>query len=313
MTGPLALNRYNLQKWVTVASAATWKRWEVNPFGTLEAEALRGPLIIWAKMTPGEVGDGLRLEAPKPSPLDLRVSALNTAAHFERFSRAACGQVRPSIKWRTPRRLQTRLVAAHFLAVMFNLRFEDIKNVLFMYPTIHNIDGEERLKKSASTRRFRARLRERKRRFSDFTRRSDVSQMSVSEELWPDLNELIAEARNERLPERRLLERLIGGLAHGISGFGTSPLAIVSFVKRYVLFDRPEPKTFLRALWQLLREVSSVSKLALREFLRECQLAGYLAYVRRRVKPVPRRDRVPRPVYARPRPPSAPLAPPVTC
>ena len=81
MTGPLALNAYSPQKWAAVASAAVWKRWALSPAGTVEAEALRGPLIIWAKMTPGEVGDGLRLEAPKPSLLDLRVSALNTAAH----------------------------------------------------------------------------------------------------------------------------------------------------------------------------------------------------------------------------------------
>jgi hypothetical protein len=38
---------------------------------------------------------------------------------------------------------------------------------------------------------------------------------------------------------------------------------------------------------------------------------AYRAHLTRRVKPVSRRTRIKRPLYARPRPPTAPLAPPV--
>ena len=47
--------------------------------------------------------------------------------------------------------------------------------------------------------------------------------------------------------------------------------------------------------------------------LRAIQRAAYRAHVARRVRPPARRSRIPRPIYARPRPPTAPLAPPVTC
>ena len=94
MTGPLRLNMHGAQKWAAVVSGTVWKTWGLSPAGTLEAEALRGPLIIWAKPTPGEGGEAVKLEAPKPSPLEVRVMTLNTAAHFERFRRAAGGKRR---------------------------------------------------------------------------------------------------------------------------------------------------------------------------------------------------------------------------
>lgn len=46
-------------------------------------------------------------------------------------------------------------------------------------------------------------------------------------------------------------------------------------------------------------------------FLKHLEREAYRAHLTRRVKPAPRRHRIRRPLYARPRPPSAPLAPPV--
>ena len=45
--------------------------------------------------------------------------------------------------------------------------------------------------------------------------------------------------------------------------------------------------------------------------LKHLEAAAYRAHLARRVKPVQRRTRAPRPLYARPRPPTAPTAPPL--
>lgn len=100
MTRLPALNTHSPQKWAAVVSGTVWKRWGLSPSGTLEAETVRGPLIVWASPKPGEKEDAPALEAPKPTPLDLRVWAVNTAAHFEKFRKAARGHVAPSGRWR---------------------------------------------------------------------------------------------------------------------------------------------------------------------------------------------------------------------
>ena len=124
MSGPLSLNMHSAQKWAAVVSGTVWKTWGLSPSGTLEAETLRGPLIIWAKPKPGE-GEAVKLEAPKPSPLDLRVMALNTAAHFERFRRAAGGKVRASVRWKTGRKVRRARVGEALRGVRRAARLEE--------------------------------------------------------------------------------------------------------------------------------------------------------------------------------------------
>ena len=55
------------------------------------------------------------------------------------------------------------------------------------------------------------------------------------------------------------------------------------------------------------RQVSLKATVAIRAL----EAAAYRAHVARRVQPITRRTRPPRAVYARPRPPTCPLAPPV--
>lgn len=71
----------------------------------------------------------------------------------------------------------------------------------------------------------------------------------------------------------------------------------------------------LRYLYEGLEPVRRIKKLwyGYCLALRLLERAAYRAHVARRVRPPARRARIPRPIYARPRPPTAPLAPPVTC
>ncbi len=66
-------------------------------------------------------------------------------------------------------------------------------------------------------------------------------------------------------------------------------------------------KLAVRLLINLHKAVRCSISLVLRGLERE----AYRAHLTQRVKPVSRRQRVPRPLYARPRPPTCPLAPPV--
>ena len=62
----------------------------------------------------------------------------------------------------------------------------------------------------------------------------------------------------------------------------------------------------------VLKEIKNKSgKLTFLAVLKALQAAAHRAHLAQRVKPAPRRHRIQRPLYARPQPPSAPLAPPV--
>lgn len=67
----------------------------------------------------------------------------------------------------------------------------------------------------------------------------------------------------------------------------------------------------LRDQSALLRKFHQILKLSYARRIRFLIAAAYRAHATQRMRPPARRARVPRPLYAQPRPPAAPLAPPV--
>lgn len=294
MSGPLRLNMHSAQKWAAVVSGTVWKTWGLSPSGTLEAKATRGPLIIWAKPTPGEEGEAVKLEAPKPSPLDLRVMALNTAAHFERFRKAARGKVRPSVRWKTGRKVRRARVGEALRGVRRAAHLEERRAAGLRGFTVTATmrPNTAKARREWEEERFLDRLRD------------------IAPAHWEDINGGIFtcgwnESELQALEEARLEIRR--GYARDIYEYVKSAEAASELVAYLTALEDIEA---LRLLFPHLdgrrHREAYLSALA-----RLLQRAAYLAHVRRTVKPAPRRGRLPRPVYARPRPPSAPLAPPV--
>ena len=74
---------------------------------------------------------------------------------------------------------------------------------------------------------------------------------------------------------------------------------------------KKNPKLYVRyQLWYQLQSIATRGLISYKTRLALIRTL-YRAHLTRRVKPAPRQHRIRRPLYARPRPPSAPLAPPV--
>lgn len=230
MTGLQTLNTCP-QKWAAVVSGTVWKRWGLSPAGTLEAETVRGPLIVWASPKTGEKEDAPALEAPKPTPLDLRVWAVNTHKLLQSYT--------PSTWFIGVRR--------EIYASRFKLSIFDREVLLGFIP-----------KRSAF--------------YGHYQKFVEDIQLGMKKAL-ASLNS--AESEEEAQKARTLLR------------------SEQHFLLRFVRLMRGDFRVLFARLTRALQRVA------------------YLAHVRRRVRPARRADRVPRPVHTRPRPPSAPLAPPV--
>lgn len=281
MTSLNAPSYYTGPKWAAVVSGTVWKRWGVSSAGTLEAETIGGPLIIWAKPAAAKE-EGPKLEDPKPTPLEGRVCALNTAAHFARFFWAARGKVRHSIRWKTGRRIRR----AYTLEV-----FDDIKYLLALEQ--RKLEGKAGLMGRVAIHPHCNKEKGVKKYFvylsgTSVKIASDYLEMGFD---WGTGEEITP----EDIYESGCCYKRIGNdlvLSHAYS---TSLSEALFDVCNYLRNKRLTIRQFMALL------------------LAGLYRAAYLAHVKRRVKPAPRRARIPRPIHARPRPPSAPLAPPVTC
>lgn len=101
MPADLALNTYTPYRWARVVSGETWAEYTVGAAGLIEAQTVRGPLIVWATKT-GE-GESLpHLHAPTLSPLEVQAARVNTRAHLHGFVRAARLPSRVGgVRWKT--------------------------------------------------------------------------------------------------------------------------------------------------------------------------------------------------------------------
>lgn len=333
MTAVNTLPAYAPHKWAAVVSGVFWKRWALSPSGSLEGQTVRGPLIVWASQKNGEE-EAPQVGTPSPSPLELRVLEVNTRAHFEKFRRAAHGKVRASVRWKS-RRLKLKAVYISFVKTF--LPFAPST-----WPTV---------KKSylLDLKRRRARLAQKPDDSAaawKFNKRW-VTDPKTGQPITKDPHsyfELIRSYFNTIGPraysvrerdswelspsEVDFLDYFDEDLGEDISEVAPSDWDNKS--SDYVAFYASElhfipPRKFKKGVsdWlniallgysvrcELVRGLKTPAHFAL--FIKSLITALYLAHVRRRIKPAPRRDRLPRPVHTRPRPPSAPLAPPVTC
>lgn len=226
------------QKWAAVVSGTVWKRWALSPSGALEAQTVRGPVIVWAKPVHGEE-EGPKLEAPKPTPLDLRVWAVNTAAHFEKFRR---GKVKRFWKMNT-----------------FTSNLLALGRVRFVLAP----GGDKVIKQEEG--KLKRKARSMALPFAACSKQKEVTGREITR-------------FGEKIKRQKWFKSALRLLEYAALFMGRATGVFAYFI------------TYL---------LSSLAWAALE--------------LRRRVRPAPRRDRVPRPVHTRPRPPSAPLAPPVTC
>jgi hypothetical protein len=111
MTPGLSLNTAHAHTWAAVVSGTVWKRHTLEDSGTLTAEYMRGPLILWAK----QPGESVQADGPAVSALEDRIDRLNTAQVFERFKWAARGKVRHSVRWKSSSVARRRQAALWFL------------------------------------------------------------------------------------------------------------------------------------------------------------------------------------------------------
>ncbi|WP_407569119.1 hypothetical protein [Deinococcus altitudinis] len=290
MTLGLRLNTTAVHTWAAVVSGTAWKRHTLESGGELTAEYARGPLILWA-IRPGE-GEGLQADGPAVSALEDRIETLNTAQVFERFKWAAKGKVRPSVRWKTgrkPRRLRKLEVLA------------DVAHVALI--TAWKVSGRRGVVEYIPAKTAKARREDRKfweavrfgERLEDIAPRDEDDAEAVDnwDEMYlqildvarraPDLH---IELENNRVWRRGLLPDL---LSYAL-----------------ILKDNKTIQAIIRLVKKRVRLEASDDKARVLEFLQI-----YRAHLARRVKPAPRRHRIRRPLHSRPRPPSAPLAPPV--
>ena len=315
------LNTIHAHTWAAVVSSTVWKTHSLENSGLLKAEYKRGPLILWASR-PGE-GEAVRFSGPVVSALEDRLDRLNTAQVFERFKWAARGRVRPSVRWKTSRKKRAQQVARSFLwdrRSGFRLRsgdniWEEPMSQAVQYPSIAYWGHRPAHLLRAFSRRFRAKLR----RFITVQRKNvaHMSWLGVSE--CPNLKYLNSQ-------QGRVQSSVFGSMSSSLikgkmpeaskvmawvanTGGKRSPIQMLSPLRDALACDDISPATF-RKLHTYLRGLTRL-RVTLALALKHLEEAAYRAHLTRRVKPAPRRHRIRRPLYARPRPPSAPLAPPV--
>lgn len=300
MTGSPALNTMNAPKWAAVVSGTVWKRWGVSGAGLLEAEYVRGPLIIWAKPGSGEEEDAPKIEAPKPDALALRVVELNTARQWEKVGQAARWKVRASVRWKTRRRNQEGR-ALDTLA-----HFADLRRL--RRPTLY---GRGRIVSVRVSPESRLDLEAR--------RITEESQRLVFEEGGAVTFEAcVSPAVARRTAKRLLLPE------HPARALASSLREYVEYLTDFLRGEKEPGPLLALALYTRdecagrfafvhARLMRSNRAYALLEFVSKVGRVARNTGASLRQKTAIRRTRPPRPTFAPSCPPSAPLAPPVTC
>lgn len=264
-------------EWAWVVQPVIWAEYGLNEEGRITEKSVRGPVIVWGRKS-GEGEDLPRLEAPTPSPLELETARLNMRPHLQAFERAAHRKVRHSVRWKT--QSKSRIFAAG--AVLRHCKR----------------DGEY-----VPTRYLKKRF--------------ELIKSSVK----PVLSD-----------ETKIGMKVMGFAALLREGWdeitisGTKIFKAIKYGLKYLMdfgiclngdFFRPSLARIIKwiggnkSLWtSVKRQLSQHRQLAALMRLR-LRATDYRTHVLRHVRPVSRRARLPRPLYARPRPPSCPLAPPV--
>lgn len=286
------LNTWKARTWAQVAQAVTWDDYALNSDGKVTVKATRGPVIVWGRRS-GEGEDVPRLEAPTPSPLEVEAARVNLKAHALAFVR--CAQGRRKTKggkrvgflclWRGGSRKGLKLWKREMLRDLDYLGRVIQRKARGLIGAIGTKPKVGPQWKKAVRRAF---ARDRK---VDILSRLYPSPMGNWDTGGIDQDAL------------RMLKTARDTLRQGRVPYNAGEMIEGAALALILMGYRKEARTLFAA-----RARQAVT-LALA--LRFLEAAAYRAHIARRVRPVSRRARVPRPLYARPRPPTCPLAPPV--
>ena len=269
-------------------SGTAWKSHTLAPSGLLIAEYMRGPLILWAK-NPRE-GKWLQADVPAVSALEGRINGLNTAQVLERFKWAAWGAVRPSVRWKTGRppqhlRKLEALTDLRHAVLIADRRAAGLRGLVpFFAP------------KTAKARREAQRFCEAE-QFEDRLR--DLAPAYLDEDLPNGWDKTYLEVLERFRVASRKYE--IGTMNEAWRN------GILRDLLTYALLLK-DMATARRVMRMVKHNARTRAEAVIAHILEN--LERRRAHLTRRVKPVPRRHGVRRPLHSRPRPPSAPLAPP---
>ena len=301
--GTRNLNDVLAYAWAAV-SGTVWKGHALAPGSVLTAEYARGPLILWAK-TPGE---GEAVAPALPSDLEDRIDRLNTAQVFKRFMWAAQGKVRHSVRWKSPaknRRTISFLSLIHIAVITRFIGFETsgrwtnytkgyIKRqamTSFSRKTlIEYVNDYIYLENEDSIDPFEGHYNNFRKKPKGMSRFGIIHPNTIEEKVFFHFCDLYDEKPPGYLFEAEL--KVYGGrFLSFLSDCGANNINLESIFRKYTQKKGERFSALLKSL-------------ALEKAFRR-------AHLTRRVKPAPRRHRIRRPLYARPQPPAAPLAPPV--
>lgn len=278
MTVALHLNEAPSHLWAGALSGTAWKAWKLELDEGLEAEGLRGPRAVWV-WTFGEN----KLLTPDGSPLfAFEVQGPNTAWYCECFKGAARYRVRHSVRWRPGKRQRAA-------------RKRDARDTSRLYADPTAKERRE-VRRAWKEKRWGDRLRALAPASwhkdpdgidKDLTSQWDGWGRGLIRKYRPRAERPGEQARSplRQAPEREVLPN-------------------AEMAAYFSLTGQSDALAALLAHWRTRRPTIG-------ELLKDLERAAYRAYLARRVKPVSRRTRIRRPLYARPRPPNAPLAPPV--
>ncbi|WP_034408657.1 hypothetical protein [Deinococcus murrayi] len=300
-----SLNAYAPGTWARVASPVTWAAHTLTPGGMFGAKVVRGPLIVWAKGG-GEGEDLPHLGLPQPSPLEVAAARLNMAPHFLAFQRATRGRGHISkgprrgrrvgmlVLWRMKLGSKLGYIKKQALAWVVFLAMREARRVAGLRGAtaqcvVLSPSEKKKARRSIEEERRMERLRALAPAWADESNPDGVD--------WEYLRELADNCYVAWQPEEQP-EQFTFWKAGGARDMLAYAL---------LTHDSRAARAIMRAMKRQARQAS----LALTLALRALEAAAYRAHLARRVKPVSRRTRAPRPLYARPRPPTAPLAPPL--
>ncbi|GGS14586.1 hypothetical protein [Deinococcus knuensis] len=294
MTPDYLPNTFPGPKWARVVQAVTWAEYGLNEEGRITEKSVRGPVIVWGRDS-GEGEDLPRLEAPTPSPLELETARLNMRPHFLAFVRAAHGKVRHSVRWKTGQSLRKKMYASCRIDYIY--RFSGMSQEKIYYELSKIYNQASRIKRIRQEERSLGIGKNKERILYCIAEDYGLLHLAPREVL-KIVNSIVNSARcgnlDINLPIVSNYNR--PGVRQG------RKLSILE-IMRFCLYNF----NAFQKIVQKLKFNTLSRTIVLRELIR----AAFRAHLARRVRPVSRRSRLPRPLYARPRPPSCPLAPPV--
>ncbi|WP_420597019.1 hypothetical protein [Deinococcus sp.] len=209
-----------------------------------------------------------------------RALPLNTVEKFERFYWAAWGKVKPSVRWKKGRKAKRTAVYKAFSI----FTFRQLKGLSNRY-----MDGI--LRSGGVYRAFK-----------------NQNPCPLNLEVYDYLELTDYPATYVYNYGNELIKYITNGvksvLENGIEGAENR-------IYKPSLYRLLKWAACNRKMWQSVAREALEQRITLTALLKHLEAEAYRAHLAKRVKPVSRRIRVRRPLYARPRPPTCPLAPPV--